>query len=89
MTVKVRNKGIGVKAVEIGQEPRDVVGQPFGLGRGGVQLDAVSRRGSVELARDVTVDGLREEARVAGAIGGGGPLLRLYTARGMIRVGRR
>jgi hypothetical protein len=52
----------------------------------GAQLEAVSRRGAVELAQALTPPGEHSESRVAGPINGGGQPLRLYTARGGVRV---
>ncbi len=54
----------------------------------GLELDAEARDGSVELAGGLELDGEREEGRAAGRVGAGGPPLRLYTARGGIRVSR-
>ena len=61
----------------------------------GAELDAVSRRGSVELGAGVSIpdripgseDGAGD--RVSGPINGGGSLLRLFTARGEIHVSQR
>jgi DUF4097 and DUF4098 domain-containing protein YvlB len=55
----------------------------------GVEIDAVSRRGSVEIAQGLSIPGDQSENRVSGPINGGGRSLRLYTARGTVRVGRR
>lgn len=55
----------------------------------GVEIDAVSRRGRVEMAPGLSVPGDQSENRVSGPINGGGRSLRLYTARGAVRVGRR
>jgi hypothetical protein len=55
----------------------------------GVEIDAISRRGSVEVAPGLSVPGDQSEKRVSGPINGGGRSLRLYTARGTVRVGRR
>ncbi len=51
-----------------------------------VRLDAVARRGSVEVEEGLRVPGEHSESRVAGPVNGGGPVLRLYTARGSVRV---
>jgi DUF4097 and DUF4098 domain-containing protein YvlB len=54
----------------------------------GAALAAVSRSGSVELT-GLEVDGVNEASRVDGRLGSGGAPLRLYTARGSIKVSRR
>ncbi len=55
----------------------------------GAELEAVSRRGSVELAPGLPLDGTRDEAHVVGKLGSGGAPLRLYTARGSVHLSRR
>jgi len=49
-------------------------------------LDARSGRGRVELAPGLTVDGAHAEDRATGTLNGGGQTLRIYTARGSVRV---
>ena len=55
----------------------------------GADLEAVSRRGGVELGRGLSVEGSHEDGEVIGPLNGGGSTLRLYTARGGIHVSRR
>jgi len=55
----------------------------------GVEIEAISRRGSVEIAPDLSVPGDQSGSRVSGPINGGGRSLRLYTGRGTVRVGPR
>jgi hypothetical protein len=55
----------------------------------GVDLEAISRRGNVTLAPGVSVPGEHSIDRVAGPLAGGGPSLRLFTARGTVNVRRR
>jgi hypothetical protein len=55
----------------------------------GADLEAVSRRGDVELGRGLSVEGSGESSEVVGPLNGGGFPLRLYTARGEIHVSRR
>jgi len=55
----------------------------------GADLEAVSRRGTVELGPGLTVSGSQDDSRVAGPLNGGGAPLRLYTARGAVHVSRR
>lgn len=55
----------------------------------GADLEMTSRRGSVELAPGLPLDGSRNEAHVLGKLGGGGALLRLFTARGGAQLSRR
>ena len=55
----------------------------------GADLEAISRRGSVELAPGLPLEGARNEAHVVGRLGPGGALLRLYTARGSVHLSRR
>jgi hypothetical protein len=52
-------------------------------GHHGVELDARTEHGTVE------VDEERNGRHFAGPVNGGGMPLRIYTARGSIRVGRR
>ena len=52
----------------------------------GVELDAQSRRGTVELGKEIAFRGHRDEASATGTIGAGGLPLRLYTAQGTVRV---
>jgi hypothetical protein len=55
----------------------------------GSELDARSGHGSVILSSQLQLRGVQEENRAVGLLNGGGPALRLYTARGTIRlVGR-
>jgi len=51
-----------------------------------VALDARSARGRVELGDGLAVDGTQGEDRVIGSLNGGGETLRIYTARGGVRV---
>jgi hypothetical protein len=55
----------------------------------GADLEAISRRGSVELAPGLPLEGARNEAHVVGKLGPGGAPLRLYTARGSVYLSRR
>jgi hypothetical protein len=55
----------------------------------GVEIDAISRRGRVEIAPGLSVPGDQSRRRVSGPINGGGSNLRLYTARGSVRVSQR
>ena len=55
----------------------------------GAQLDAEAREGSVEIGPGIRFEGEATPRTTAGAIRGGGPALRLYTARGRIRIRRR
>lgn len=57
----------------------------------GVTLDALSRRGEVELARGFAFEPERNGRgqQAVGDVDGGGPPLRLYTARGGVKVRRR
>lgn len=59
--------------------PRDV----------GVDLDARSADGSVELDSALEIEGERAATQVIGHVNGGGPALRVYTARGNVRLARR
>jgi hypothetical protein len=52
----------------------------------GVNLDAVTRRGSVELGSGISASPGEHPDRLTGPINGGGDDLRLYTARGTIDV---
>ncbi len=52
----------------------------------GAELEAVSARGSVELASSFRGPEPADESRVAGPLNGGGAPLRLYTARGSVLV---
>ena len=54
----------------------------------GALLEAISRDGEVALA-GLELDGIEEPARRIGRIGAGGPTLRVYTARGNVRVSGR
>ena len=49
-------------------------------------LDALTRRGEVEIAEGIRIAHRGGDGRVTGEINGGGATLRLYTARGQIRV---
>ncbi|MEX2205134.1 MAG: DUF4097 family beta strand repeat-containing protein [Myxococcota bacterium] len=49
-------------------------------------LDARSGRGRVEIGEGLDVNGTRGEDRAAGTLNGGGETLRIYTARGSVRV---
>ena len=49
-------------------------------------LDALTRRGEVEIADGIQIASRQGDGRVIGDINGGGATLRLYTARGQIRV---
>ena len=49
-------------------------------------LDARSGRGRVEIGAGLDVDGARGEDRATGTLNGGGETLRIYTARGSVRV---
>lgn len=51
-----------------------------------VSLDAITRRGRVELANGFRVPGEQAEDRVTGPVNGGGAALRLFTARGDVAV---
>ena len=55
----------------------------------GADLEAISRRGSVELAAELPLEGARNEAHVVGRLGPGGAPLRLYTAHGSVHLSRR
>jgi DUF4097 and DUF4098 domain-containing protein YvlB len=55
----------------------------------GLQLDARTGHGTVELGGGVRARGQREANRFVGAINGGGSPLWIYTTRGTIRVRRR
>ncbi len=55
----------------------------------GLDLDAHTSRGDVTLGAGLRFEGERDDGRLVGAINGGGPSLRLYSARGGIRLGRR
>jgi len=52
-------------------------------------LDARSARGRVEVGAGLSVDGAHADDRVIGALNGGGGTLRIYTARGAVRVDAR
>ena len=52
----------------------------------GAQLEAISRRGSVEVDEGFRVPGEHSEDRVTGPLNGGGSTLRLFTARGSVNV---
>jgi hypothetical protein len=49
-------------------------------------LDARSGRGSVEIGRGLALDGTRAADRAQGTLNGGGETLRIYTARGSVRL---
>ena len=51
----------------------------------GIDLDALTRSGGVDV-RQVTVVGVSEKRHVSGAIGGGGPKVRLVTRSGSIKI---
>ena len=55
----------------------------------GVQLDARTNTGTVEIGNGIRAKGERGTDHFVGAVNGGGEPLRIYTARGAIRVGRR
>jgi len=55
----------------------------------GVQLDAHSADGTVELGPGLRFEGERENGRVVGRVNGGGEPLRVYSGRGNVRLGRR
>lgn len=55
----------------------------------GAELEARSLRGEVDIAPGLAWEGERGEQHVLGRINGGGAALRLYTARGLVRVGER
>lgn len=55
----------------------------------GTELDARTASGTVEVANGLQVEGERRPNRVTGHVNGGGAPLRVYTARGSIRVVRR
>ncbi len=52
----------------------------------GIELDASTSGGRVELARDLAFDGERERMRAVGRLNGGGAPLVLHTSGGSIRV---
>lgn len=54
----------------------------------GAELEARARRGEVEIA-GLSLRGERDASHARGRLGPGGPTLRLFTARGDVRVGRR
>ena len=54
-----------------------------------VDLDARSADGTVQLDTDLKVDGERSPGSAIGQVNGGGPSLRIYTARGNVRLDRR
>jgi hypothetical protein len=53
----------------------------------GAELEARSLRGEVDIAPGLAWEGERGEKHVLGRINGGGAALRLYTGRGLVRVG--
>ncbi len=55
----------------------------------GAALDARSARGSVDVDASVRPDGKRAPDHFIGKLNGGGPSLRVYTARGSVRVAAR
>ncbi len=55
----------------------------------GLALDARSGAGSVEVADGLAIQGKRSPERVTGTLNGGGGTLRVYTARGTVRVAPR
>ncbi len=55
----------------------------------GADLEAVSRRGNVEIGAGLSVAGNTDENHVSGRLNGGGAPLRLYTARGVVHLSRR
>ena len=55
----------------------------------GAELDASVGEGRVELLDGLEVLGTRQADRIKGTLNGGGAPLRVYSARGIIRVGRR
>lgn len=58
-------------------------------GESATTLEARSLRGEVDIAPGLAWEGERGEGHVLGRINGGGAPLRLYTARGLVRVGER
>lgn len=52
----------------------------------GADLEAISRRGSVEIAPGLDLKGERGEGHVRGPLNGGGAPLRLFTARGTVNL---
>lgn len=54
--------------------------------RARAQLDAISRRGRVEIDGGFRIPGTQAEDRVTGPLNGGGAALRLFTARGTVSV---
>jgi hypothetical protein len=58
-------------------------------GHSRVALDVRSPRGTVEVDPGLEARGKREATRFAGDLNGGGAGLRIYTARGTVRVNRR
>ncbi len=55
----------------------------------GIDLDARSADGSVELDSTLQIDGERAAGHAIGQLNGGGASLRIYTARGNVRLGTR
>ena len=55
----------------------------------GVQLDAHSADGAVELGPGLRFEGERQSGRAVGRVNGGGEPLRIYSGRGNVRLGRR
>jgi hypothetical protein len=55
----------------------------------GVQLDAHSADGTVELGPGLRFEGERQNGRAVGRVNGGGEPLRVYSGRGNVRLGRR
>ncbi len=58
-------------------------------GETGAELEARSLRGGVDIAPGLAWEGERGENHVLGRVNGGGAALRLYTGRGLVRVGER
>jgi hypothetical protein len=52
----------------------------------GVALEAVSRRGEVDVGPELDLAQEPQDGRLEGALAGGGPPLRLFTARGRVEV---
>ena len=50
------------------------------------QLDAIARRGRVEIGNGFQVPGQQTEDRITGPLNGGGASLRLFTARGSVNL---
>ena len=55
----------------------------------GIDLDARTADGTVQLETDLEIDGERANGYAVGRVNGGGSSLRIYTARGNVRLDRR